>query len=366
MRRRHGNLAYGFQRDDLTVTDAASPPAWRDRALHRQVWRLALPIVLSNMTVPMLGLVGTAVIGHLDAPVYLAAVAVGALIFTFLYWTFIFLRMGTGGLTAQAFGADDADEIRAALARPMLVAGSLAVLMLALQIPICASCVRHRRGGRGGRSAGARVLLHPHLGRARDARQLRAAGLVPRHAEFPRPAGPDGLRQRGQHRARPDLRRRPRDGRRRRRRGQRDCGICRAGTRPGDRRPDSHGDRRALGAGARPRPARVTPHGGDQPRHLRAHGAADRGVRLLHHAGRTARRAGPRCERRADELLHHLQPRGGQLRPRRRGDGGARAGGAFARRLRARGDRLRGLGAGRLGPRDRYLRRRRGGRSCAA
>ena len=136
MRRRHGNLAYGFQRDDLTVTDAASPPAWRDRALHRQVWRLALPIVLSNMTVPMLGLVDTAVIGHLDAPVYLAAVAVGALIFTFLYWTFIFLRMGTGGLTAQAFGADDADEIRAALARPMLVAGSLAVLMLALQIPI--------------------------------------------------------------------------------------------------------------------------------------------------------------------------------------------------------------------------------------
>jgi MATE family multidrug resistance protein len=54
------------------------------------------------MTVPMLGLVDTAVIGHLDAPVYLAAVAVGALIFTFLYWTFIFLRMGTGGLTAKA------------------------------------------------------------------------------------------------------------------------------------------------------------------------------------------------------------------------------------------------------------------------
>jgi multidrug resistance protein, MATE family len=118
------------------VTAATTAPAWRDRVLHRQVWRLALPIVLSNMTVPLLGLVDTAVIGHLDAPVYLAAVAVGALIFTFLYWTFIFLRMGTGGLTAQAFGAGDGDEIRAALARPMLVAAGLAALMLALQGPI--------------------------------------------------------------------------------------------------------------------------------------------------------------------------------------------------------------------------------------
>ena len=121
---------------DDASSAASPPPAWRDRALHRQVWRLALPIVLSNMTVPLLGLVDTAVIGHLDAPVHLASVAVGALIFTFLYWTLIFLRMGTGGLTAQAFGAGDADEIRAALARPMLVAGGLAALMLALQLPI--------------------------------------------------------------------------------------------------------------------------------------------------------------------------------------------------------------------------------------
>ena len=111
-------------------------PAWRDPVWHRRVWRLAFPIVLSNMTVPLLGLVDTAVIGHLDTPVYLGAVAVGTLVFTFLYWTLIFLRMGTGGLTAQAYGSGDADEMRAALARPLLMSLALAGVMLALQGPI--------------------------------------------------------------------------------------------------------------------------------------------------------------------------------------------------------------------------------------
>ena len=80
---------------------------------HRLVWRLAIPIILSNLSVPLLGMVDTAVMGQLEAPYYIGAVAVGALIFSYIYWGFGFLRMGTTGFTAQAFGADDAVEMRA-------------------------------------------------------------------------------------------------------------------------------------------------------------------------------------------------------------------------------------------------------------
>ncbi len=105
---------------------------------NRRVWRLAGPIIVSNITVPLLGIVDTAVVGHLPEAYYLGAVAVGALIFDFLYWGFGFLRMGTTGFTAQAHGAGDADEMRAALARAGLVAAALAVLILAFQGPIVA------------------------------------------------------------------------------------------------------------------------------------------------------------------------------------------------------------------------------------
>ena len=79
----------------------------------RESWRLAWPLILSNLSVPLLGVVDTAVVGHLDAPRYLGGVALGALVMSVLYWLFGFLRMGTTALTAQAFGAADADEMRA-------------------------------------------------------------------------------------------------------------------------------------------------------------------------------------------------------------------------------------------------------------
>lgn len=63
-----------------------------DRASHQRVWQLAWPMMLSNITVPLLGLVDTAVMGHLPEPRYLAAIAVGGVIFTSIYWTFGFLR----------------------------------------------------------------------------------------------------------------------------------------------------------------------------------------------------------------------------------------------------------------------------------
>ncbi len=92
--------------------------------------------MLSNVSTPLLGMVDTAVVGHLDRPHYLGAVALGALIFTFLYWGFGFLRMGTTGLAAQARGAGQADEVRAVLARALLLAIGLGVVLVLLQRPI--------------------------------------------------------------------------------------------------------------------------------------------------------------------------------------------------------------------------------------
>ncbi len=103
---------------------------------HRQVFRLAAPLILSNLSIPLLGLVDTAVVGHLEHSYYLGAVALGALIFSFLFWGFGFLRMGTTGLIAQAFGEGNNLELRATLARAALLALLFSLLILLLQYPI--------------------------------------------------------------------------------------------------------------------------------------------------------------------------------------------------------------------------------------
>lgn len=103
---------------------------------HRQVWSLAWPMILSNITVPLLGLVDTAVIGHLPDPKYLAAVAVGAMIFSLLYWSFGFLRMGTTGLTAQALGNEAYDQSRLVLAQSLILAGVIGLSLLILHSPL--------------------------------------------------------------------------------------------------------------------------------------------------------------------------------------------------------------------------------------
>jgi len=103
---------------------------------HQKVWSLAWPMILSNITVPLLGLVDTAVIGHLPDPRYLAAVAVGAMIFSILYWSFGFLRMGTTGLTAQALGAPDYNQSRLLLAPSLVLAGIIGLTLVVFQYPL--------------------------------------------------------------------------------------------------------------------------------------------------------------------------------------------------------------------------------------
>ncbi len=109
---------------------------------HRNVWRIAAPLILSNVTVPLLGIVDTAVVGHLDSPDYLAAVAVGAVIFGFIFTAFNFLRMGTTGVAAQRFGADDVAGLKALLGQSLLVVAAISGLLLVLQVPVLSLALR--------------------------------------------------------------------------------------------------------------------------------------------------------------------------------------------------------------------------------
>jgi len=113
------------------------PPLRDDGAgWHRRVWSLAGPIIVSNLSTPLLGAVDTAVVGRLPDAAYIGGVAVGAVIFSFLFWGFGFLRMGTTGFTAQAFGAGDMEELRATLLRPLMLALALGALLVLAQMPI--------------------------------------------------------------------------------------------------------------------------------------------------------------------------------------------------------------------------------------
>jgi multidrug resistance protein, MATE family len=108
----------------------------RSALTHKAVLAIAVPIMISNVSTPLIGIVNTAIVGRFPSPIYIGAVAVGALIFTFAFWGFGFLRMGTTGLTAQAFGASDNDELAAGLARALLIAATAGLGLILLQWPI--------------------------------------------------------------------------------------------------------------------------------------------------------------------------------------------------------------------------------------
>ena len=103
---------------------------------HRRVWALAGPIILSNISVPLVGAVDTAVVGHLPEPDSIGAVALGALIFTFLFWGFGFLRMGTTGFIARAYGANDEQALSDTLLRVLMLAIALGLVVIALGYPL--------------------------------------------------------------------------------------------------------------------------------------------------------------------------------------------------------------------------------------
>ena len=100
---------------------------------HARVLRIALPIVLSNATVPILGLVDTGVVGQLGEAAPIAAVGVGAIVLSSVYWIFGFLRMGTTGLAAQALGRGEHDEMSALLTRALLIAGAAGAVLIVTQ-----------------------------------------------------------------------------------------------------------------------------------------------------------------------------------------------------------------------------------------
>ena len=106
--------------------------------MNREILRLALPNIVSNITVPLMGIVSTAIAGHwgTDSAATIGALAIGVSIFNFIYWNCSFVRMGTSGLTAQAYGAGDLRECSRMLYRAMAVAVVMGVLMVALQVPL--------------------------------------------------------------------------------------------------------------------------------------------------------------------------------------------------------------------------------------
>jgi len=150
----------------LNTLNRAWSGQWRERVL-----RLAIPIILANISVPLTGIVDTAVMGRMDDPVYMGAVALGAIIFSSIFWLFGFLRMGTGGLVAQAFGASqsttselsstatgsdpgrnltaktDAAEITLVIYRAILIGAVLGVVLVLLQKPIAILAMKAFSGG---------------------------------------------------------------------------------------------------------------------------------------------------------------------------------------------------------------------------
>ncbi len=111
------------------------------RSLDKQIWRLTWPNVISNISVPLLGMADTAIAGHVASDAGIGAVSLGATIFNFLYWSCGFLRMGTGGVTAQAYGRGDWRGAFSPLGRGLSVAFAIGLLILAFKSPLVRQAV---------------------------------------------------------------------------------------------------------------------------------------------------------------------------------------------------------------------------------
>ena len=96
----------------------------------RQILSLAVPSIVSNITVPLLGLADVAIVGHIGNATHIGAIAIGSMIFNVVYWLFGFLRMGTSGMTSQSYGRQDMDGCIDIFIRSIMVAMSVAVSFL--------------------------------------------------------------------------------------------------------------------------------------------------------------------------------------------------------------------------------------------
>ena len=103
---------------------------------NKEILDIALPSIISNITVPLLGLIDVSIVGHLGSASYIGAIAVGSMIFNIIYWLFGFLRMGTSGMTSQAFGANDSQETARLLVRSCGVGLIAATMLILMQYPI--------------------------------------------------------------------------------------------------------------------------------------------------------------------------------------------------------------------------------------
>ncbi len=103
---------------------------------NKEILHIALPSIVSNITVPLLGLIDVTIVGHLGAAAYIGAIAVGGMLFNIIYWVFGFLRMGTSGMTSQAYGRNDDSEVMRLLLRAVGVGVAIASVLLLLQWPI--------------------------------------------------------------------------------------------------------------------------------------------------------------------------------------------------------------------------------------
>ncbi|MDL2266200.1 MATE family efflux transporter, partial [Parabacteroides sp. OttesenSCG-928-G21] len=104
--------------------------------MNARILGLAIPAIITNITVPLLGLIDIAIVGHLGSAVYIGAIAIGGLLFNIMYWLFGFLRMGTSGLTAQAYGRNDTHEVTRILFRAVGIGIGIAFLLILFQYPL--------------------------------------------------------------------------------------------------------------------------------------------------------------------------------------------------------------------------------------
>ncbi len=126
-------VLYGYGNVGRISGNYAKDTLHKTFLMHRQILRLAIPNILSNLSVPLLGIIDTALMGRMDDPVYLGAIALGSVVFSFIYWGFGFLRMGTTGLTAQAYGKSQSDDILALLMRGLCIAVGGSVILIIMQ-----------------------------------------------------------------------------------------------------------------------------------------------------------------------------------------------------------------------------------------